>query len=512
MTPSKKISEEKDVSAQVEQKTDAAVNSKKTAKSLGLCQKVSVENAKEGVKHCFAPLVKHPIASALCILLALGAYGLYSAQQEAIKALDAKVTLLTKGEEAKETVRTKIESVVNTPRKDVTSNQKSYDEQISKAIAQMPGIDKVVEMDVKKLRAFRDKEGRVLYMLDNGRFVLVGDIIDVWAKKKLDTLEDLEKAFNRVDLKGLGLEVSKTNHITWGEGEKHVTVVVDPFCGWCHRLVQEIRADRKLAQEYTFDFILVGFLGKKSQDAVRTLACSNAPAEAKLNAFMGGEKALNNLIKAPDCDESKLRESQMAVTALGVQSVPYIIAPDGRFNRGKPRDIRAFLEGKTQPSAPVTTAPERPKVDATPLKSAKRSDLNILTAGTGKKTVTVFVDPHCGWCHKSIEEIMGDKELLANFKFDFVATSILGPSSERLNKMIACAKPGTNTLEAFRGGEKGIEALKVSESCEQTKTATTDALRKAMNIRSVPIFVTDDGRVQTGKPSSIRSFLGLNKK
>lgn len=471
---------------------------------------------KETLKKYAASLIKHPIASAICVVLALGATGLYCSQQSAIRALDAKVTALAKGEVAQESAKARIKAEVaktmNAPAKVVDSDDKAYDAQISKAIAQMPGIDKVVEMDVKKLRAFRDKEGRVLYMLDNGRFVLVGDVIDVWAKKKLDTLEDLEKAFNRVDLKALGLEVSKTNHISWGEGEKHVTVVVDPFCGWCHRLVQEIRSDKKLAQEYTFDFILVGFLGKKSQDAARTLACSNAPAEAKLNAFMAGETALNQLIKAPTCDESKLRESQLAVTAMGVQSVPYIIAPDGRFNKGKPRDIRAFLEGKSQPATPVAKAPERPKVDITPLKNAKRSDLNIMTAGTGSKTVTVFVDPNCGWCHKSIEEIMGDKELLAKFKFDFVATSILGPSSERLNKMVACAKPGTKILDAFRAGEKGINALNISETCNQTKTATTDALRKSMNIRSVPVFVTDDGRVQTGKPSSIRSFLGLNQK
>lgn len=459
--------------------------------------------AKETFKGCTEGFLKHKKAIAIAIGVALvgwAGYYAFSCQQAAIKNLEGKLTTLTKGE------------VVKTAEKEAKEDTVA----LSKTLKEMPAIDKVVEMDVKKLRAFRDKENRVLYMLDNGRFVFVGDMIDVWNKKKIESLEELDYAFNRIDLKALGLEVERTNHITFGGGPKKVVAVVDPYCGWCHRLIQEIRDDPSLSKDYTFEFIIAGFLGQKSRDAAKTLSCSIAPAEAKINALLAGQGAMDKLIKGGTCDETKLKESQLAVNAMGVQSVPFLIAPDGRFNRGKPRDIRAFLEGKDQsaaaPNAPKAQVQERPKVNLEPMKAAKRSSLNIMTAGNGPRMLSVFVDPHCGWCHKAMDEILSDEDMLKKYTVDFVATSILGPASERLNKMVACAKPGKQTLEAFRVGKEGIEALKAPDNCKETKTTVTNKLRQDMGIRSVPVFVTDDGRVQTGKPASIRSFLGLPPK
>ena len=482
-------------------KTDKFEATKETvevAKSKGTASLKKVEDCKEILaKHKTAIVVA--VGAVLCGWIAYNGYS----QHQAIQNLEAKLATVTSGGKV----------VTTTEKVTAKATQKAEQAQFAKTLNEMPSLDKVVEMDVKKLRAFRDKEGRVLYMLDNGRFVFVGDMIDVWGKKKIETLEELDAVINRVDLKSLGLEVEKTNHITFGEGQKRVVAVVDPFCGWCHRLIQEIRSDKSLQKDYTFEFIIAGFLGQKSQDAAKTLACSIAPAEAKLNALLAGGDAMSNLIKTPNCDESKLKETQLAVSAMGIQSVPYIIAPDGRFNRGKPRDIRAFLENKVQPQAPSQAkAPERPKVDITPLKNVKRQDLNIMTAGNGPRMLSVFVDPNCGWCHKSMEEILSDDYLLKNYTVDFIATSILGPSSEKLNKMVACSKGGDKTLQAFREGKKGIEALGASDSCKETKTEKTNELRQRMNLRSVPVFVRDNGQVQTGKPASIRAFLGLPPK
>lgn len=474
--------------------------------------------AKETFQNSVSYLKEHRIKLVLG-LCALGlVWSAFDSQTQAIKSLDKKITDLEKSKtialatlsqpQANQKISPEKKSL-STPKDD-----KKFDAQIAKVLKEMPGIEKVVELDVKKIRGFEDTKGRVLYMLDNGRFVFVGDIVDVWAKKKLSTIEEVDKAFNRVDLKAFGFDLSRMNHISWGEGSKHVVAVIDPTCGWCQRLLQEVRNDRQLLKDYTFDFVVVGFLGSKGRDAAKALACSIAPAEAKINAILGGQASLEKLVKASQCDEKKLQDTQLAVTAMGVQSVPYIVAHDGRFNRGKPREIRGWLEGTASSSLmPVqketVKAPERPKIDVKPIKAVKRSDLNIMSVGDGSRIVSVFVDPHCGWCHKAIEEILADKELLAKFRFDFVATSILGPDSARLNKIVACAKPGKEVLDAFQKGNVGIEALEANANCKETKTAITEKLRKDMNIHSVPVFVTDEGRVTSGKPSSIRSFLGL---
>lgn len=474
------------------------------------------------VKETFRNSVTYFREHRVKIVLGLCALGLvwsvFDSQSQAIKALEEKISTMGKSQPVAVLSQEKVQaSRTVTPEKDSQlsdRNDKTYDAQIAKALKEMPGVEKIVELDVKKIRGFKDTKGRVLYMLDNGRFVFVGDIVDVWAKKKLSTIEEVDNAFNRVDLKSFGFDLTRLNHISWGEGSKHVVAVIDPTCGWCQRLLQEVRNDKQLQKDYTFDFVIVGFLGQKGRDAAKALACSIAPSEAKVNAILGGEASLEHLLKAKQCDDKKLADTQLTVTAMGVQSVPYLVAPDGRFNRGKPRDIKAWLEGKAtgafMPLLKETVkTPGHPKIDVNPLKAVKRNDLNIMSVGEGPRLVSVFVDPHCGWCHKAIEEILADKELLKKFTFDFIATSILGPDSARLNKIIACAKPSKEVLNAFRKEAKDIEALNANPNCKEMKTVTTDKLRNAMNIHSVPVFVTDEGRVTSGKPSSIRSFLGL---
>ena len=46
----------------------------------------------------------------------------------------------------------------------------------------------------------------------------------------------------------------------------------------------------------------------------------------------------------------------MTATFLGVEAVPFVIAPDGRFSRGKPASLRGFLRGRATDAG---TTPDR---------------------------------------------------------------------------------------------------------------------------------------------------------
>lgn len=389
------------------------------------------------------------------------------------------------------------------------------DEALKRALSEVPGIDKVVEMNTKKIRAIRDKEGKVMYLVDNGRFAFVGDLIDVWQKKKLETLEEVDWAFNRIDLKKLGFELSKYNHITFGKGSQHVTAFVDPTCPWCQKLLKEVESAPELLNRYTFDFVIVGFLGEKAKKAAKAILCSDASANQKIQALAAGVTATPLFPQTNQtCDEKPLQDTQLVAGVMGVQSVPYLIAPDGRFTKGKPTDLKAWLENKTGTTQNNVKqnykAPERPQLNTEPLKKTDVNGLNKVSLGSGAKHVTVFVDPQCGYCHKSIREIEADKELLAEYTFDFVFVAILGPESGRLVKLLDCANASSaQKLKAFQEGKKAIESLTAMSACEAKKAEDTEALRKAMNIRSAPVFVTDTGKATTGKPNSIRDFLGF---
>src|SRR3546814_1560108 len=68
----------------------------------------------------------------------------------------------------------------------------SLEERLAMA-AQNVKIDEVVSLPVQKLKAV-ESEGQIVFMSENGRFVFIGQIYDVWQRKSLDTMGQIKNA------------------------------------------------------------------------------------------------------------------------------------------------------------------------------------------------------------------------------------------------------------------------------------------------------------------------------
>lgn len=225
-------------------------------------------------------------------------------------------------------------------------NWKSKNKLAEMAPAGVPPIEKIVEIRTDSIRAIKNAEGRIMFLIDNGRFGMIGQLVDIWNRKPLTTIEEIEKAINHIDLKRLGVNISELNHISVGTGDKHVTLFVDPQCGWCHRMMGEINAKQKtLFKEYTFDFVLVPVLGERSTRLTKMLYCAKEEnQDAKYAALVGGAKNIERLEQKENCDLEGFEKTGMTASAIGLRGVPMVIAHDGRFVRGKPENIELFLE------------------------------------------------------------------------------------------------------------------------------------------------------------------------
>ena len=211
---------------------------------------------------------------------------------------------------------------------------------------EMPKASKIVNLNVSSLRAVSGDDGPILYVADNGRFVISGRLIDVWQQRELKTMEEIENAVSRVQLDAMGYEKGQFSSMTVGNGEKRVVMFIDPNCGWCHRVVQEIMESDDLRNEFKFVFHAVPVLGSVSQPLAKKLWCSVATEEEKVNAYLEGKDAIDNLPAKADCDTDSHDRTIFLSKLIGVQAVPFLIAPDGRSHQGKPADLRAFLQGK----------------------------------------------------------------------------------------------------------------------------------------------------------------------
>ena len=196
----------------------------------------------------------------------------------------------------------------------------------------------IVRLPIGEVLALR-RDGRIFLLSGNGRFSFAGPIRDLWRGETLETLAALRDAAERIHFADMGLDPRTLNGVTLGHGAEEVVVFVDPRCGVCHRLIEEAAP---LADKYSFRFVVIAALGAESNRLARALYCARDESDA-LEALRDG--TLESLAQRGDCALDGYERALLLADLIGVDGVPFLVAPDGRIARGRPRDLESWLEG-----------------------------------------------------------------------------------------------------------------------------------------------------------------------
>lgn len=186
--------------------------------------------------------------------------------------------------------------------------------------------------------------GPLFFMSDNGRFVFRGELWDVWAKKRIATLDEVRDASARLDLAGLKLNWPELKPLVLGKGAKTVRIFVDPNCPYCHQLLARLDT---FAAQYRFELYVVPLLGQDSAHKARLLACARSETEA--SAALVRHDGYDELAQTENCDLGAAQRRLVTAKLLGIEGVPWLIASDGRTHQGLPDDLGAFLTGTVAP-------------------------------------------------------------------------------------------------------------------------------------------------------------------
>lgn len=180
----------------------------------------------------------------------------------------------------------------------------------------------------------------------NGRFVVRGVIMDMWTQQTLTTLDAVREAANKVNLANIPVEDEDVDPIYVGEGPEMVSVFVDPLCPFCVQLFDDINADPTILDDYTFRIFVVPFLGEQSNRAVTSVSCATDRAEAIEAMFSHDTRWMATSTSGlEECDPQPMLQRTIFAQMIGVTGVPFLIAPDGSTQAGKPADLRKFLGG-----------------------------------------------------------------------------------------------------------------------------------------------------------------------
>ena len=201
-------------------------------------------------------------------------------------------------------------------------------------------IGGMIKIPVKTMQAVESK-GQILFVSENGRYVFSGQMYDLWAKEKtLSTMGQIKASVERLNLKGMGIDIDGLNTMVIGSGSKEVVAFVDPKCGICHKLMTDAK---KLGKDYVFKFVSVPALGEESNVLSKRLFCA-ADKSQRLDAFMNN--AIKTLTIQQKCDTGGYDHTLLLATLIPVDGVPFVVAPDGRTNRGYPGNLGKWLAGE----------------------------------------------------------------------------------------------------------------------------------------------------------------------
>jgi thiol:disulfide interchange protein DsbC len=201
-------------------------------------------------------------------------------------------------------------------------------------------LDSIVTLPIKSLKAV-EANGEIMFMSENGRFVLRGQLYDIWYKDSIDTPAEIEDAATRIHFKRMAANLDDYNTLTIGTGKEEVVAFVDPLCSICHKLMKDAQG---LGLKYTFKFIVVPALGDESNKLARRVFCAANRKDA-LHAFMS--KTLETLEQKKTCDTKQYDMTLMMAHLLDIQAVPFVVAPDGRPSLGRPSNLKQWLEAKS---------------------------------------------------------------------------------------------------------------------------------------------------------------------
>lgn len=199
-------------------------------------------------------------------------------------------------------------------------------------------IEDVIQLPIKNLAAVSDNEGTIMFIADSGRYAITGSLIDLWEGEVLTSMQEIKASVSKLDVRGQGVDVDKLNIVSLGSGPREIIVFVDPVCPTCTNLIEDAE---KLADQYTFKFVVVPAFGGASNFLSTQLFCAANP-EGRFDALKNGTIA--NLATKEKCPLDYYDQTLMLAHMLSIDGVPFIISQKDKQFRGRPANLGAWLE------------------------------------------------------------------------------------------------------------------------------------------------------------------------
>jgi thiol:disulfide interchange protein DsbC len=211
--------------------------------------------------------------------------------------------------------------------------------QRGQAAEEIRGIEATQQLPGGSFNAVKVKDRQGLYFLSSdGRILIKGTAYDLWAGRRLTSLEEVRRTATHLNLEGLAQLWPQLDPIALGQGPRTVVAFVAPGCPHCQQLMDTARG---LTDRYRFLLLPIP-AGNQGGGVIRSLACARDRPEAEA-AFVR-HQLLPDIEQTAACDLQAVQRRIITAQLLGIQSVPWIVRQDGAVSTGMPPDLAAWLQ------------------------------------------------------------------------------------------------------------------------------------------------------------------------
>lgn len=183
--------------------------------------------------------------------------------------------------------------------------------------------------------------GQVIYLSEDGRYMVRGDLIDMMSDRNLTedrrnewTAQQLAKVSDRLDPSRMVVFEPK------GEVKHTITVLTDIDCTYCRRLHRELDSYHAQGIAVRYMFYPLGGEGSAGWTKAEAVWCSADRQDALTRAKAGED------IKAKKCADTPVQEHYEIGRELGINGTPAILTDKGVARGYVPADrLAAWLNG-----------------------------------------------------------------------------------------------------------------------------------------------------------------------
>lgn len=199
----------------------------------------------------------------------------------------------------------------------------------AKKLKQLPSSSSIVGFN---------QAGESVVVLDNPRWVVKGQLYDMWQNKKMDSAIDVQEAAKKIPIDKLEINTNKLLEIRVNpEKSKVLTVFLDPFSSNTSHAVKILT---KYVTDHQLRFIFTLVDTQNVQDMAAFSCLVSNVSKMEVIEHLISRKSVDG---GNDCDQQNMMNSFGLSNFLRITQSPTLIAPNDVFNSGMPHKLHAWL-------------------------------------------------------------------------------------------------------------------------------------------------------------------------